>query len=108
MNRAVYAGTFDPMTLGHLDVAARAPSGTNTQPWKVYVLTGQARERLCDAIERVNAEVNGAIKEPATAQRIRELGAVPTGGTPEDLGEFLKNETEKWKRVIEAAGIVVE
>ena len=24
MNRAVYAGTFDPMTLGHLDVAARA------------------------------------------------------------------------------------
>lgn len=39
-----------------LDVAARAPSGTNTQPWKVYVLTGQARERLVDAIGRVNAD----------------------------------------------------
>ena len=25
-----------------LAVAARAPSGTNTQPWKVYVLTGAA------------------------------------------------------------------
>jgi nitroreductase len=24
-------------------VAARAPSGTNTQPWKVYVLTGEAK-----------------------------------------------------------------
>ena len=24
MNRAVYAGTFDPMTYGHLDVATRA------------------------------------------------------------------------------------
>ncbi len=24
-----------------LAVAARAPSGTNTQPWRVYVLTGQ-------------------------------------------------------------------
>ena len=33
-----------------LDVAARAPSGTNTQPWKVYVLTGAARQRLSDAI----------------------------------------------------------
>ena len=43
-----------------LDVAARAPSGTNTQPWKVYVLTGQARERLCDAIGRVNADPQGA------------------------------------------------
>ena len=24
MNRAVYAGTFDPITFGHMDVAARA------------------------------------------------------------------------------------
>jgi len=39
-----------------LDVAARAPSGTNTQPWKVYVLTGKARERLVDAIGQVNAD----------------------------------------------------
>jgi nitroreductase len=29
-----------------LQVAARAPSGTNTQPWKVYVLTGAARQEL--------------------------------------------------------------
>ena len=29
-----------------LRVAARAPSGTNTQPWQVYVLTGAAKEGL--------------------------------------------------------------
>jgi nitroreductase len=29
-----------------LAVAARAPSGTNTQPWHVYVLTGAARDAL--------------------------------------------------------------
>ena len=39
-----------------LDVAARAPSGTNTQPWKVYVLTGAARARLSGAILAVNAD----------------------------------------------------
>lgn len=33
-----------------LEVASRAPSGTNTQPWKVVVLTGAARQRLTDAI----------------------------------------------------------
>jgi nitroreductase len=33
-----------------LAVAARAPSGTNTQPWKVHVLTGAAKERLSAAI----------------------------------------------------------
>jgi len=29
-----------------LEVAARAPSGTNTQPWQVYVLTGAMKEAL--------------------------------------------------------------
>lgn len=33
-----------------LAVAARAPSGTNVQPWKVTVLTGGARQRLVDAV----------------------------------------------------------
>ena len=29
-----------------LEVSSRAPSGTNTQPWKVYVLTGDTKARL--------------------------------------------------------------
>jgi LAO/AO transport system ATPase len=33
-----------------LAVARRAPSGTNTQPWKVYVLAGEAKARLARAI----------------------------------------------------------
>jgi nitroreductase len=33
-----------------LEVAARAPSGTNTQPWKVHVLTGAAKARLSERI----------------------------------------------------------
>jgi len=36
-----------------LETAARAPSGTNIQPWKVTVLTGAARTRLIDAITAV-------------------------------------------------------
>jgi nitroreductase len=33
-----------------LQVAGRAPSGTNTQPWKVYVLQGESKQRLSSAI----------------------------------------------------------
>ena len=33
-----------------LEAASRAPSGTNTQPWKVYVVTGGALARLSDAL----------------------------------------------------------
>ncbi|GAB3047201.1 nitroreductase [Acinetobacter apis] len=41
-----------------LAVAARAPSGTNTQPWKVYVVTEQKRQdivqQVCDAQKDIN------------------------------------------------------
>ncbi len=38
-------------TIEHLlQVASRAPSGTNTQPWKVYVLQGGSRDTLCNKV----------------------------------------------------------
>jgi len=54
-----------------LHVASRAPSGTNTQPWQVHVLTGAARKRLCDRI--------GAIYENpvALAEHEREYDYYP-------------------------------
>ena len=36
-----------------LDVAARAPSGTNMQPWRGYALAGEAKQRLVDAVQAV-------------------------------------------------------
>jgi nitroreductase len=48
-----------------LDVAARAPSGTNTQPWKVYVLTGAKKQELTARILAVHAD-------PALAQQHTE------------------------------------
>jgi nitroreductase len=36
-----------------LEVAARAPSGSNTQPWKVYVMTGEMKQRVSAEILKV-------------------------------------------------------
>jgi nitroreductase len=55
-----------------LAVASRAPSGTNTQPWKVYVLTGAARERL-------SARICAAHDDPAQrSQHAEEYAYYPT------------------------------
>lgn len=43
-----------------LNVAARAPSGTNTQPWKVHVLTGERKTRL-------SARIVAAFDDPEEA-----------------------------------------
>ena len=45
--RAYLPTAVPRQTLEHLlELAARAPSGTNTQPWRVYVLTGAAKQAL--------------------------------------------------------------
>lgn len=49
--RAFLPDPIDHATVSRLLVlAAWAPSGTNMQPWRVYALSGAARDRLCDAL----------------------------------------------------------
>ncbi len=47
-----------------LAAAARAPSGTNTQPWRVRVLTGAARQRLVDAVQAAHNDPSYVQAEP--------------------------------------------
>ncbi len=59
-----------------LAVASRAPSGTNTQPWKVYVLTGAAKAALSQAIL-------AAYDDPAQrATHVEEYAYYPTEWVP--------------------------
>ena len=49
--RAFLPDMVDEATIREiLELAARAPSGTNMQPWKVYVTTGETKARIADAI----------------------------------------------------------
>ena len=57
-------------TITHLlELAARAPSGTNTQPWKVYVLQGASRDTLVAKV----CEIHDALRaDPALALEYKE------------------------------------
>ena len=49
--RAFLPDIVDRATVAEiLEVAARAPSGTNMQPWRAYVATGATKQRITDAI----------------------------------------------------------
>lgn len=52
-----------------LELAARAPSGTNTQPWHVYVLQGDSRDTL---VQKVCAAHDALRADPALAAEYRE------------------------------------
>ena len=60
-------------TLMHvLDVASRAPSGVNTQPWKVYVLQGETRDAL---VSKVCAAHDAVRADPGLAAHYQEAYA---------------------------------
>ena len=52
-----------------LELAARAPSGTNTQPWKVYVLHGNSRDQL---VQKVRAAGDAIRANPELAADYKE------------------------------------
>lgn len=52
-----------------LRVASRAPSGTNTQPWKVYVLQGSSRDTL---VKKVTEAADAIAADPSLASQYRE------------------------------------
>ena len=68
--RAFTAQPVPREVLTHLlELAARSPSGTNTQPWKVYVLQGASRDSLVDKVCAAHDEIRA---KPDMANEYRE------------------------------------
>jgi tripartite-type tricarboxylate transporter receptor subunit TctC len=61
-----------------------------------------------EIIEKLNREINAVLAEPAIKTRLIELGGEPLIGPPDAFGAMIVAETEKWKKVVEFAGIKVE
>ena len=61
-----------------------------------------------EIVGRLNAEINAVLAEPEMKQRLVELGGEPLIQSPEAFGGMIKAETEKWRKVVEFAGLKVE
>jgi len=59
-------------------------------------------------IDKLAAEVRRIVKLPEVAERFELDGAVPVGSTPAEFSAFLKDEMQKWGKVIKDAGIKPE
>jgi tripartite-type tricarboxylate transporter receptor subunit TctC len=59
-------------------------------------------------IDRLNREINAALDDPTLKARLIELGGTLLPGSPADFGKLLADDTDKWSKVIRAAGIRTE
>jgi tripartite-type tricarboxylate transporter receptor subunit TctC len=56
----------------------------------------------------LNKQVNAALADPTFKARLADLGAEPFAGSPAEFGKFIVDYTEKWGKMIRAAGIKAE
>jgi tripartite-type tricarboxylate transporter receptor subunit TctC len=61
-----------------------------------------------DVVDKLNKAVNAALADPAMVKRFAELGAVPMPMSPQEFGKLVVDETAKWRKVVEFAGVSVD
>ena len=57
---------------------------------------------------KLSAAIAEALKHPDVVKRLQDLSAEPVGSTPAEMAAFMKEEIERWRRVIQSAGVKVD
>jgi len=61
-----------------------------------------------EVVDILNKATNEAMKDPAILAKLKEMGGILIGGTPEDFAKVVASETEKWEKVVRGANLSVD
>ena len=79
--------------------------GYSAESWFVLMAPTGTPPAIVDQLSR---EIDALLKEPETRGKLEALGAVPVGGTPKQLGDFIAAETVKWEKVVKDSGAKID
>ena len=73
--------------------------------WYGMLLPGRTPQAI---VNKLNAEMNRALKTPALVQRFAAAGLDAAGNKPEEFAKQIREEVAKWRKVVAAANIKVD
>ncbi|MBI3198085.1 MAG: tripartite tricarboxylate transporter substrate binding protein [Rhodospirillales bacterium] len=111
----IAAGKLKPYAMASLERSSVAPNiptfkelgAGDVDGTIVYTLLAPAGTPPA-AIAKLNKALNDAVSTPAGKEDLKKRGFVPMGGTPQQLGDWLKIQEPIWVPVLKAAGIKPE
>jgi tripartite-type tricarboxylate transporter receptor subunit TctC len=59
-------------------------------------------------VEKINADINEALRDPGVAKRMAGMSAEIVGGSTQDTAKYFRSEVDRWHKVIKAANIKME
>jgi tripartite-type tricarboxylate transporter receptor subunit TctC len=103
----VKAGTVRPMAVTGAKRNAQLPDTptlaevgiTNFEALAYWGVIAPAKTPP-DVVNRLNAEIQKALKEPAVAERLSAQGMTITGQGPAEFSAFMKKEVERWSKIV--------
>jgi tripartite-type tricarboxylate transporter receptor subunit TctC len=69
---------------------------------------GTQREVPVEIVGKLNQQINRILSDPKIKGKLSELGAVVVGGSSEEFKNLIAGETEKWRKVVQFAGLKPE
>src|SRR5882757_1917976 len=108
----IKAGTLRPIALGAPKRAPTSPDVPTTaevgmpdlliENWYGMLAPGGTPESIVTTLNRL---ANEAMNDPQVKQKLADQGLTVAGNTPAQFRDYIGTETQKWARVIKAAGL---
>ena len=76
-------------------------AGFEVGAWQGVVMPAKTPPEI---VNKLNAEIMKALKNPAVLEKLAAQGAQPLGSTPEQYGAYLRSEIQRWGEVAKATG----
>ena len=80
----------------------------NSQPQLDLVFQALSDPTRRAIVERLNAAIREALRDPALVEALRGLGAQPVASTPEEFARHIQASTDKWALVVQSSGAKVD
>lgn len=92
-------------SLPDVPTIAETLPGFEAVAWYAIVAPPGTPKRIT---EKINADVNEALRQPEIAERLEKLSAEVYGGSPEQAAKYTRGEVERWGDVIKRADIKLQ
>ena len=92
-------------SLPDVPTIAETLPGFESAAWFAIVAPPKTPQTVVD---KINADVNEALRQGDIVQRLAQLSAEPIGGTPQATAAYMREEIERWHKVIKAANVKLD
>jgi tripartite-type tricarboxylate transporter receptor subunit TctC len=92
-------------SLPDVPTIAETLPGFESSAWYAVVAPPKTPQTI---VNKINADINEALKQSDIKARLVQLSAEAVGGTPEVTAKYMREEVERWHNVIKAANVKLD